>query len=361
MGERLKLDRMAGTERIKAIMSGQPVDQVPFFPLHMAGFAAKNVGYSLASMYNDAGKSFWAQLWTQEQYGYECIPMYNYACYGAWEFGGEIKFPTSQFDQAPSVTTCPVESEEDIEKLEEYGLPDVKTRGSIPVNMEFSRLQERHGLPIQFICGTPFTRAANICGIERLFRWLIKKPALARRIMRLVTDHLVEVAQYWVDTFGAERLIPYSGNPTETNQMISPKQFEEFCLPYSRELHEKILGMGVKHFLFHICGEQELNLPYLTQIPMGEPGIISFGHEIDLTTAIKVFGDTGIIVGNVEPTIVQNGTPQQVYELSRQCIEKGKDAPRGFMLATGCALPPYAPPYNIYVMMKAIKDFGCYK
>ncbi len=143
--------------------------------------------------------------------------------------------------------------------------------------------------------------------------------------------------------------------------MISPKQFEEFCLPYSREVHEKVLGMGVKHFLFHICGEQELNLPYLTQIPMGDPGIISFGHEIDLTTAIKAFGDTGIIIGNVEPTIVQNGTPQQVYELSRQCIEKGKDAPRGFMLATGCALPPYAPPYNIYVMMKAIKDFGCYE
>ena len=361
MGEQLQPHVTNACQRMEAIINGEQPDQVPFFPLHISGFAAQNVGYSLASMYKEPEKSFCAQVWTIEQYDYECIPMYNYACYGAWEFGGELKFPTSQYDQAPTIIRYPVETEEDIERLEHYGLPAVTVRGSVPLNIEFSKLQEQNGLPVQFICGTPFTRAANVCGIERLFRWLIKKPELARRLIRLVTDHLVEVAQYWVDTFGAEHIIPYSGNPTEANQMISPKQFEEFCLPYSKEVHEKVLAMGIKRFVFHICGEQNLNLTYLAQIPMGDPGIISIGHEVDLSEAIAYLGEKNIIVGNVEPAMIQTGTPQQVYEMSRQCIEKGKRAPRGYMLSSGCMLPPYAPPYNVYMMKKALEDFGRYE
>ncbi|MBW1771861.1 MAG: uroporphyrinogen decarboxylase family protein [Deltaproteobacteria bacterium] len=346
--------------RIQALLKGKPVDRVPFFPLHVMGFAAVNVGYPLGSMYSDAEMSFRAQVWTQEQYGYEYMPIYNYASYGAWEFGGEIKLPSREWDQAPSVVRYPVSSEEDVDRLERSGLPDIKTRGSVPLNMAFSRLQEEHGLPIVFLCGTPFTRAANVCGSENLLRWIIKKPELSHRVLRLMTDHLVEVAQYWVDTFGGERLIPYSGNPMETNQMLSPKRFEAFALPYTRELHERVLAMGVKHFQFHACGDQNLNLPYLAQIPLGDPGIISFGHEVDLTRAIEYFGESSIIVGNVEPAVIQTGTPREVYELARKCVEKGKEAPRGFMLSQSCELPPKAPPYNVYMMKKAIDAFGLY-
>jgi len=358
--KRLRQDRMGLGERLRALLAGNPIDRVPLFPLHVLGFSAINVGYSLASIYNDPIKSFWAQVWTQEQYGYEFMPIYNFSAYGAWEFGGELKFPSSEWDQAPSVLRYPIESEEDLDKIERIGLPDVKTRGSIPLNMEFSKLQANFNLPIVFLCGTPFTRASNVCGLERLSRWTIKKPELAHRVIRLVTRHLLEVAQYWVDTFGAEGLMPYSGNPIESNNVISPKQFERFCIPYTKELHEKIFGMGIKRLQFHMCGDQNLNLAFFVEVPMGDRSIVSFGHEVDITTAIKYLGDTCIIVGNVEPVVLQMGTPQQVYELSRRCIEKGKYAPKGFMLAQGCELPPKMAPYNIYAMRKAINDFGWY-
>ena len=93
---------------------------------------------------------------------------------------------------------------------------------------------------------------------------------------------------------------------------------------------------------------------------MGNSGIVSFGHEVDLTTAIKYFGDDCVIAGNIEPQVIQNGTPQDVYELSKRCIQKAKDAPKGFILMPGCELPPMAPPYNVYMMMKAANDFGQY-
>jgi uroporphyrinogen decarboxylase len=344
--------------RIVALLSGEHVDRVPLFPLHVHGFSATNVGYPLAHIYNDPEKSFSAQMWTQEQYGYELMPVYNYASYGAWEFGGEVKFPTSEWDQAPSILRFPVETEEDIERLENDGLPEVRQRGSIPLNMEFSKQQEDWGTPITFLCGTPFTRAGNVCGVERLSRWILKKPEVAHRLIRLVTQHLLEVAQYWVETFDAERLLPYCGNPTESNQLLSPKAFEKFALPYTKELYEGVKAMGVKHFQFHFCGDQNLNMPHLAKLFSGDIDIASFGHEVDLLTAIEHFGEQCIIVGNVEPAIIQAGPAQKVYELSRECIEKGKHAPRGFMLSQGCELPPKAPPYNVYMMRKAIENFG---
>jgi len=226
--------------------------------------------------------------------------------------------------------------------------------------MQFSKMQQQFGMPITFPCGGPITCAGHIVEVSTLCRWMVKKPELVHRLARLATDHILQVAQYWVDTFGPERIIARDILPIEANQIISPGQFEEFVFPYLKEVHQKVLAMGVKHFITHICGEQNLNLPYLAQVPMGDPGIVSFGHEVGLTTAIKYFGDKCVIAGNVNPTVIQTGTARQVYELTKQCIEEAKYAPRGYILTAGCDVSPLTPPYNIYVMVKAINDFGWY-
>ncbi len=85
--------------------------------------------------------------------------------------------------------------------------------------------------------------------------------------------------------------------------------------------------------------------------------VLSFGHEIDLVTAAEHF-PKDIIYGDIEPAVIQAGTPEQVYEFSRVAIEKGKKAPGGFILEPGCGLPVMAPPLNVWAMTKAANDFG---
>jgi uroporphyrinogen decarboxylase len=352
----MRQQQMTNKERIEALLKGQPVDHVPLYPF-ILGFSARNVGYPLATIYSDPQKSFEAQLWTQEQYGFDWGPVYGYASYGTWEFGGKIKMPESNYEQAPSHTTFPVQSEEDIDKLQ---LPNVITDGCLPLAMEFSHLQAKQGTPITLVFGGNFTIAGNICPVEKLCRWMLKKPELAHHILRLATDHIVDAVKYWADTFGSEQVIAQIWEPLASNDIISPRQFERFVLPYMQESGEKILSMGIKHIFYHICGEQNLNLPYWAQMPMGDPGICSVGSQIEITTAIEYLGDKAIIAGNIEPHLLQTGTPQQVYELCRKAIEAGKKAPRGFMLMSGCETPPETPPYNIYLMRKAIDDFGWY-
>lgn len=198
-----------------------------------------------------------------------------------------------------------------------------------------------------------------MCGVERMCKWMMKRPDLLHRVCRLLTDFILEMIRYWVDMFAPERILGWNVSPTESNQIISPRHFEEFALPYQKEVYNKARDMGIKHFYTHICGEQNLNLPYWSQFSLGDPGIVSIGHEIDIETAAHCFPND-IILGNVHPTVIQCGTPTEIYELTKGCIEKGKKCPGGFVLASGCELPAMAPPYNVWMLKKAVEDFGWY-
>jgi uroporphyrinogen decarboxylase len=187
---------------------------------------------------------------------------------------------------------------------------------------------------------------------------MIKSPELVHRLLRAATEYSVSVVRHFARTFPSKDIIFYNSAPTASNQMISPQQFETFVLPYQRELHEQILDTGIQHIFCHICGEQNRNLPFWSQIPMGDPGIVSFGHEVGIDTAIKCFGKQCIIAGNIEPAVIHLGTPDQVYSLCREGLTKGTKAPRGYILMPGCGLPASVPPYNVFILRKAAEDFA---
>jgi len=353
----IRPDKMTSEERMRNMMQGKQIDRVPFVPF-IFGFTGINIGYSLAEFWSDGRKMFEAQMRTRQMYGYDNPPMFTYAEYGPWEFGGVSRFPTKEYEMAPKVLRRPVETEEDVWNLK---LPDVRTAGSLPIGIEFSKMQRRHGMPAMPPSAGPFNMAGNIVGAEKWCRWLIKKPDLCHHLLRLTVEHRIQVLEYWIETFGPGNVQARDGAAIESNQLISPKQFKVFAFPYIKELHERILAMPVvKCIPTHICGEQNLNAPYWAEVDYGDPGMCSFGHEVDIDYAIELFGDKNIIMGNVNPTIIQLGRPEEVYEECRKCIEKGKKAPRGFILMSGCEVPAKAPPYNIWIMRKAVSDFGRY-
>jgi uroporphyrinogen decarboxylase len=243
-------------------------------------------------------------------------------------------------------------------------MPDSKVAGAIPKRMEFSRLQHEVRWPITFGARSPLTMAADICGIEQFAKWLIRKPQLCDKLMRIALEYTLKVLQYWVDTFGSNEIVYCMSSPTESNQIFSPRDVKKYAIPYHRELHERIQAIGINKFMFHVCGEQNLNLPHLAEFAASEdswihPSILSFGPEVNLDTAACYFPND-IIMGNIEPALFQTGTPEQIYHQCRICIEQGKNFRGGFILGPGCGLPPKAPPYNVYMMRKAVDDFGWY-
>jgi len=352
---------MTDRERVEALLRREKPDRVPLFPFAAAGFSMVYTKASIADAYNKPEVSLAAQRKTCQDFGWVFAPMLGYAGFGGWEFGGEINWPSGEFAQAPTISRRAVETEEDVWNLKP---PVVKKAGITPIAMEFFRLSCKERLDNEpwnvtnHIEGV-FNVAANIAGIDKFSRWLIRKPEVARRLLELASDYLIERARYLRDTFGIEGVLPAGGEPSASNTIISPGHFKEYALPYLKKVFESVLAMGYKHTCIHICGEQNLNLPYWSQISFGDPGLISIGHEIEFETVIKYFPDS-IILGNIEPAIIQTQTPREVYEVSREVIEKGKMCPGGFIFSPGCELPPMAPVENVMAMTRAVNDFGWY-
>jgi uroporphyrinogen decarboxylase len=117
--------------------------------------------------------------------------------------------------------------------------------------------------------------------------------------------------------------------------------------------------MGYKHIYMHPCGEQNGNLPHWAKIHWGDPGLLIWGHEVELETAAKYFPND-ITIGNLEPAIIQTRTPDEVHGASRKVIEKGKKLPTGFIFSPGCELPPRSSEENIMAMTRAVEDYGWY-
>lgn len=349
---------MSSTERMKALFNYEKPDRVPVGAMS-TGFNTKNAGHTVADAYADPDKSFESMVWTTEQYGWDPIPQYaGHTVMGAWDFGGEVRLPQGEYEGALVVTAQPVNTIEDIDRLTP---PDPTNAGRIPKAMAFSKHQAEKGLPVFFFARSPFTMAANIAGIDQFLRWTMKKPEACEKLLRLSIDHIFNVLERWVDTFGAEKIFAWMSSPSESNQLISPRILKRFALPWHIEYHQRLQALGVTRFGFHICGEQNMNLPLLAEAsPWRHPAVLSFGHEVDLDDAAAHF-PKDIIFGNIEPAAIQTGTPEQVYELSRIAIEKGKKAPGGFILGPGCGLPVSAPPTNVYAMTRAVHDFGWYE
>lgn len=349
---------MTSQERLEALFSYKLPDRVPMGAM-ATGFNTRNAGFTVADAYDDPEKSFKATLWTYEQYGWDPIPQYSgHTLLGAWDFGGDVRMPTGQYEGAPIVTRYPVQKEEDIEKLQ---IPDPGTAGRIPMAFRFSQLQRENRLPVYFFSRSPFCIAANMCGIDTFLKWTVRKPDTCHRLLRLALDHTVNALTFWVKTFGAENLFAWMSSPTESNQVVSPRTVETLAVPYHIEYHDRLRSLGIKRFGLHICGEQNRNLPILSGVPLwSHPSVLSFGHEVDLETAACHFPED-IIFGNIEPVVLQTGTPNQVYDLCKAAILKGRKARGGFILSAGCGIPPFAPPVNLFAMTKAVNDFGWYE
>jgi uroporphyrinogen decarboxylase len=349
--------RMSNKERMMALLARRPTDQVPLF-LASLGFSLRNMGHPVARAYDDPETSFLAQVRTNEMYG--AIPLARFVggAFGAREFDGEVRMPREDMEMAPSLLRPPVTSEADVEKFEQEP-PDVKLAGSVPLYMAFSRLQAHHGLPVTFFAGGVLTMVGNMCGVERMCRWMLKSPSLLHRVCRRATDFILAKMNYWVEKFGAGQLVGWNTAATETNQIISPKQFQAFAFPYQREIYEIGRRLGIPHFYTHICGEQNANLPFWAQLFHGDPGLISFGPEISIEAASGFF-PKDVLLGNVSPTSIQLSSSEEIRRIAVACVNSGRRHPGAFVLAPGCELPITAPRENVRALRMAIKEAGAF-
>lgn len=99
---------------------------------------------------------------------------------------------------------------------------DIASAGPMPLYLKMARLQNDNDLPVFPFITSPIEGARSLCGPELLMRWMVRKPELAHRMLRLATDYSMTVVRHFARTFPPENQLILVAAPTASNQMISP-------------------------------------------------------------------------------------------------------------------------------------------
>lgn len=246
-----------------------------------------------------------------------------------------------------TVDILPMEAATMYDDPDQLVIPDDwMNRGRVPVVLDAIRkLRKKYDNEVPVISSTvgPFSMAGKLFGFNNFFIWLIEQPDYVHRIMSKLNVLAIEYARLQVEA-GADSIT--IGEASCSGDLVSPQVYEEFIMPYHKQLCPSIPAPNV----LHICGKSTRHVPFIAQT--GATGY-NFDEGVDIAQAREYMKNKMTIIGYV-PTVSTflNGTPDDVYAMSRKCLDEGVD-----ILAPGCALPPHTSFENIAAMVRAGREW----
>lgn len=196
----------------------------------------------------------------------------------------------------------------------------------------------------------PFSQITFLMGVERVLLAMHEEPDALKKAI----EKRVPLALAWVEELAAlDAPSVWIGEGVASSSLISPRQYEEFVLPYEQPVAARLRELGVPSVL-HICGKAS---GILDRMARSGCDCFEADWQVDLAEAKTRFAGRMSIKGNLHTTaLVQNG-PQEVFDAACAAIEKARRG-GGFILSSGCALGRDTPPENIDAMVRAAISAG---
>ncbi len=244
-----------------------------------------------------------------------------------------------------------------IDEVESLKIVNPSKDGKLPILLEALKLTKDaliNDVDVSASMSGPFSVAASVVGTENLLKWMIKCPKKVHTLMEIVAEsnnrYIEEVAKLGISISFAD--------PVSSTSLISPKQFREFSLPALQKNINKIKEKTGSSPGIHICGKSRDIWEDVVNTGISN---FSIDNIEDIEEAKKVMGDRVVITGNVPPVdVMYMGTKEDIFKSVKQCIRKGYDSKKGYILSTGCQIPMHTPMENIEAFMDAGKLYGKY-
>ena len=135
---------MTNQERVQALLRREKPDRVPVYPFAM-GFPVIYTKTAIADAYN---KPDVALRGAEKSGGGFRLGIFSAAFvtlrFGGWEFGGEIKWPSGEFSQAPTIAKHVIDKPEQVAEIK---MPDIPNAGIIPIQKRFHDLAVKESDP----------------------------------------------------------------------------------------------------------------------------------------------------------------------------------------------------------------------
>lgn len=324
---------MTPIERQHAIDEGRPIDRQQIALLH-PDYAAKILGYRIEESNFQADKLAEREINMYRRYGVDKI-MVTYT---------KMKLYSNMMVRDLK--------DVDILDLSAYTFDKEKRQ---QVNYEaIERIHNEIGDEIRVTYGVsaPLTMAGGLVPHTTILRGMRKNPEAVHKLLRFATDFIKQMA----DKFSALGKLDYIlFDPVASGSLISPKQYREFALPYTKEIIA-YLRKYADHITLHVCGN---TTKVLKDIAATDADAFSLDQEVDLNVAKETVGHDIKLVGNVDPTqVLMQGTPDDVRQAVKENFQKAYDSPNGYMILSGCGTPYATPEENIEAYMETSRYYA---
>ncbi|HEY3424599.1 MAG TPA: uroporphyrinogen decarboxylase family protein [Negativicutes bacterium] len=181
---------------------------------------------------------------------------------------------------------------------------------------------------------------------SKFMKDLFKMPDKVEAVLDVIQQETLETFRQQLRA--ARPLVAFVSPARGASQFFSPKLWERFVWKYLKGTVDAIIDEGAVANI-HIDSDWERDLEFFRVFPKGK-----CVFETDSTTNIykikEILGDRMCIKGDVPAALLTLGTPDDVYNYSTKLIN---DMGPGFILASGCTLPPNAQVENVKAMVAA--------
>ncbi len=192
----------------------------------------------------------------------------------------------------------------------------------------------------------PLTIASQLMGIENMLYLAVDDPDGFDELMDFATETCIAFGTAQIEA-GVHAPIVF--NPACSPAVVPPAFFREIEMPRLQQVYSAFKSAGSLVNWLAVAEPTAPNLPAYVQAGVE---LACVDYYVTPQDALEGAPET-CMGGNVRPMLFETGTPEDIFEKSRELMDAMADR-GGFILSSGCEIPPRSPTENVAAMMNAV-------
>ena len=337
---------MNSIERIKAVVDFEISDRVPVIA-QVFGHAATLAGVALRDYVQDGDLLARCQIKALERYDYDAVFALMDVSVETEAVGSKLNYRANQY---PDIKSYALSSGADITSL---SIPNPHEAARMPELLKaVKRLRQEVGddvLVVGCVSG-PMTLATQLLGMEKALYLAIDEPEQFADLMDFATKVVI---RFGIAQIEAGAHLPIVFDPSSSPVVIPPQFYREFVLPCLERLFSALKQAGAVANWLHTAGPTK---PVLHFFPKAGVDIANFDYCVDPLDALQAIPQT-CLDGNIKSLSFIDETPEMIEDESSKLLDRFAHR-GGFILSSGCEIPPESKPENIAAMVLATRKKG---
>lgn len=341
----MRIESLSKRERLFRAIKGEKVDRPPCIcPGGMMNMIVEDImditGVKWPEAHVDAEMMAKLTMGVCENGGFENFGVPFCMTVEAESMGATVGLGTKINE--PRVIEYPISSVTEWRNLKELSLEEGRTK----VVLDAIKILKNQDSDVPIIANLvgPVSTASSLMEPVDYYKELRRKPKEAHEFMEFVTENLICFAKAEIQA-GADILA--ISDPSGTGEILGPKLFSEFAVPYLNKIVNSVKEDIKGGTIIHICGRLKSVYGILNSL---DSDVISFDSIVNVReVAMNV--DNKAIMGNVSTLALERSSKDIIKNLSRVCIKNGVD-----ILSPACGIGPRTKLENIQSMVEVAKE-----